>query len=171
MAGFDLTFHWNEIQGNENYAHNLLTLIVSTRRGTAVGADALVEMLELGPHARWWNGGAEFLAPVLHQHVISILESPMWHKLEDPGFTRIAAEAYETWWSLSRAMAGDFGLEDLRLTAADFTTGSEAARLKAVQLYEDVLKLQPDDEELTRRIALLRQRQDTHQRAWFQGGD
>lgn len=170
LSTWRLTFIWNGIQQQENYNHDLLQHLVTTRRGTPIGADALITMLHLGTQEPWWRG-INAMAPVLHRHVIAVIESGTWQKLHDPRLARIAAEAYETWWSLSQSKPDDYSVADTGATAADFLEGAEEARMKAIGLYEQILKLQPDDSDLARRVADLRSRVDTGQRAWFQGGD
>ena len=107
-----LHYQWNELQRSENYGHELLRRVVRELRGTPAGADALVVWLALGPYGGHWFDDDDFLPDEfkeasLHRRVISILESPSWLKLEDDRLTRIRAEAYETWWSLSRPPCQD----------------------------------------------------------------
>ena len=60
------------------------------------------------------------------------------------------AQAYETWWSLSQAaackpgqMSGCDGYSD----PANYIEGSGSARDRAINLYEEVLRLDPDSPE------------------------
>src|SRR5690242_19521135 len=147
-SGF-LDYRWNELQRSENYDHDLLRRLVRELRGTSAGADALVALLALGPH-----GGPlfdvddflpdEFSGPALHRRIISILESPNWLKLEDARLTRIRAEAYETWWSLSRADSQDPELSQNAVSASDYSRGADLARQRAIELYESILAAHDD---------------------------
>jgi hypothetical protein len=168
ISGHTLTFRWNEIQGSENYEHDLLRTVVWSQRGKPIGADALVAALRLGVQQPWFRDA--LLSPVLHQRIIGVLESATWRKLSDPRLMRITAEAYETWWSLSLSKPTDFAVADMGFTASNFSEGAEEARLKAIQLYEHILATQ-DNPELRTRVANLRASRDTGQLAWFRSGD
>jgi hypothetical protein len=170
-----LHYRWNGIQLAENYEHDLLRKYVRWFRGTPAAADALVEMLRLGAYGGPWFNDDEFLPDEfaenhLHRRIISLLSAPTWKKLNDPRLSRILAEAYETWWSLSRASADDPELQQSGVAASDYQTGAEVARRKAIELYQKNLTGESDPE-LRSRVAKLRKREDTRQRAWFRGGD
>ena len=52
-------------------------------------------------------------------------------------FTYAIAQAYETWWSLSRAVNDEF------VDAANYKNGAEGARQNAIRWYERVMDLSP----------------------------
>lgn len=170
--GIDLHYRWNEIQASENYQHDLLRRVVSNLQGTTPGADALAQLLGVGPCFVDYEG----LLPVatidlpLHERIIRLLESATWRKLKDRRLLRIEAQAYETWWSLSVAAENDPELEQNGLRPAKFATGSQRARIKALRLYSLAATNRTDPEQLSR-LVKLRTRHDTNQRAWFCGGD
>ena len=160
----DLHYRWNEIGQSEEYQHDLLKTVIYARRGTPEGADALVVLL------RSASSTLDNDWVPLFKTVIGIVGSRRWHVLKDPRLIRIEGEAYETWWSLSRANPRDPYLADNDLTPADFSEGSAQARLKAIAAFEKVLSAE-NDPALRRRTIELRQRHDTNQRAWFRAGD
>jgi hypothetical protein len=176
IAGFgDLHYRWNDIQQSENYEHDFLRKVVRLLRGTPPGADALAALLSLGPYGGPWFDDDELLPDeftemALHRRIIAILASPSWQKLKDARLMKMLAEAYETWWSLSLAKPDDPELQQSGARATDYLRGAELARRKAIDLYEGTLG-SLNDPALRSRIASLRRRQDTHQRAWFRGGD
>jgi hypothetical protein len=97
----DLHYRWNEIGQSEEYQHDLLKTVVSARRGTPEGADALVVLL------RSASSTLDNDWVPLFRTVIGIVGSRRWQVLKDPRLIRIEGEAYETWWSLSRANPSD----------------------------------------------------------------
>ena len=170
--GVDLHYRWNEIQASENYQHDLLRRVVSNLQGTPPGADALAQLLGVGPCFVDYEGllpSATRDLP-LHERIIRMLELAAWRKLKDPRLLRIEAQAYETWWSLSVAAENDPELEQNGLRPAKFATGSQRARIKALRLYSIAATNRTDPEQLSR-LVKLRTRHDTNQRAGFCGGD
>lgn len=143
-------------------------------KGTRAGADALVELLGVGPYGVWLDN--DELSPdrvpdlQIHRKVISILNDPAWRKLNDMRLIRIEGQAYETWWSLSRGGPDVPDLSQNGVTGADYADGAEAARLQAIRLYERIVTAGIDPG-LRERVAKLRNRQNTEQRAWFRAGD
>jgi hypothetical protein len=176
IAGFgDLHYRWNNLQQSENYEHDLLRAVVRLLRGTPPGADALSALLSLGPYGGPWFDDDELLPDeftemVLHRRIIAIVTSPSWQKLKDARLMKILAEANETWWSLSLAKPDDPELQQTGAHATDYRSGAEFARRKAIDLYESILGNRTDPA-LRSRVASLRRRRDTHQRAWFRAGD
>ena len=170
-----LHYRWNALQRSENYEHDLLRRVVRELRGTLPGADALVALLRLGPYGGPWFNDDEFLPDELtemslHRRIVSILGSPSWQELKDARLTQIQSEAYETWWSLSRAQPDNPEPSQSGANASDHSRGADLARRKAVELYENILATR-DDPDLRVRVAELRRRRDTHQPAWFRVGD
>jgi hypothetical protein len=140
-----LHYRWNQLRRIENYDHDFLQMVARELRGTPPGADALVALLRLGPYGGPWFDDEflpdEFVGPSLHRRIISILESPSWMKLNDRRLTRIRAEAYETWCSLSRADRQDPELSQNGVSASDFSRGADLARRTAIELYESLLAI------------------------------
>jgi hypothetical protein len=76
------------------------------------------------------------------------------------------ALAYETWWSLSQARPGDPTAEGIQV---DKAAGS-AARVRAVELYEELLRISPESPEALMgrlRLPRLRLGLDTGERTFF----
>jgi hypothetical protein len=165
IQDFDLTYRWNEIQHAENYRHDLLKTVVRAQEGDPEGANALVALFGNPDAAVGMAGARPF------QVVIETLQSKRWQALHDIRLDRFLGEAYETWWSLSRAKPNDPTLADQGLSPRDFADGAETARQNAIAAYERVLRVQTGDGELKHRVAELRARRDTGQRRWFPGGD
>ena len=75
------------------------------------------------------------------------------------------AQAYETWWSLSRASQDDPFVGD----PAVYREGAEEARVKAIAYYERVAEVAPKSApavEAGSRLPRLRRGIDTHQRRY-----
>lgn len=170
----DLNYRWNGIAQTEEYQHDILRRVIRELKGTPAGVDALVELLGFGTYGEWLSNAElspdRFPGMLLHRKIISIIDAPSWRRLNDIRLIRIEAEAYETWWSLSLAKPRDPELFDVGVSAADYAEGADAARLQAVRLYERVLAA-GHDPALRDRLAKLRRREDTGQRAWFRAGD
>jgi hypothetical protein len=165
IQDFDLNYRWNEIQHAENYRHDLLKTVVRAQEGEPEGANALVALFG-NPDAAAGMAGAR-----PYQIVIETLQSKRWQGLHDIRLDRFLGEAYETWWSLSRAKPNDPTLAGQGLSPRDFAEGAEAARQNAIAAYDRVLHVQPKDQELRHRVAELKARHDTNQRRWYPGGD
>lgn len=161
VHGFTLTFLWNEAAGSERYQHDLLKLVVRSRPGTKAGVRALEALLKpgCGPLASEW-------LPYFRV-VLGILESAPWRQVNDVELTRVRAEAYETWWSLSRAAPSEPLLADNGLKPQDFEIGAQDARSRAITAYEQVVARDPRDKVALEHLASLRAGQDTHQRQWY----
>lgn len=161
IGGYTLTFLWNEIRREETYQHDLLKTVVRAQPGTKAGARALIRLLQpgCGPLADSW-------IPYF-RIVLAILESSPWQAMDDPELTRIRAEAYETWWSLSKASPDDPALTQDGKTFRDFETGAPEARLKAIEAYKQVLEKDRRDQMATEHFEELRIEHDTHQRKWY----
>ena len=69
-----------------------------------------------------------------------------------------------------RADRQDPELSQSGVSASDYSRGADLARQKAIELYQSILAFH-DNPALRARVGQLRNRHDTHQRAWFRGGD
>ncbi|MGA8030102.1 MAG: hypothetical protein WB992_23390 [Bryobacteraceae bacterium] len=162
---YTLTFQWGEIGARETYQHDLLKTVVRAWQGTEIGAQALVRLLQpgCGPLANEWMPYFKL--------VLDILEFPPWRRVNDAGLIRIRAEAYETWWSLSKAAPDEPGLTDSGLKPQDFQPGAEEARLKAIAAYQELSAKDPRNRQAVEHLQKLRAGEDTHQRQWYCFGD
>jgi hypothetical protein len=78
------------------------------------------------------------------------------------------AEAYETWWSLSRAPAVSDNEADASPDA--YREGADAVRGKAIAYYEAIAGAAPNSTQTkcsNRSLEMLKENQDTHQRSFF----
>jgi hypothetical protein len=76
------------------------------------------------------------------------------------------AEAYETWWSLSRASPE----KEIYADPSQYQDGAETARDQAIAYYEQVLRQAPADAAAAaarRQLPRLRLGIDTNQRRFF----
>lgn len=165
IGDFTLTFRWNDIAQQESYQHDLLKAVVRAQPGTKLGAQALIRLLEPG-----CGPLADDFVPYF-KLVIDILESGAWQRMDEPGLARIRAEAYETWWSLSKAPPNDPMLTDNGQTTQDFQTGAPEARRKAIEAYQRIIDKDPRDEASLRHLQSLQSGRDTQQRNWYCAGD
>jgi|GEM_PF-2771749 len=161
----ELHYRFNGIAGQEDYQHDLLQLVAVAQQGTGYGADALVRLLPTGCQtiASQWTP--------YFRTVLGILELQQWKALPDIRLTRIRAEAYETWWSLSKLSPNDALVTDSRMNPADFREGVEIARERAIEGYQSLIKAGHGDADSATSLRLLLAGQDSTQRNWICGGD
>jgi len=164
LGTYGLTFQWNELGGAWQYTHDLLWQIWKESGDTAWGDQAFVLLLSHGWDTRVGceNGSDQFRAVILNGEQ-SLRERP-----RSPNRAQVLlflAQSYETWWSLSRASDRDDYVDPHK-----YQDGADAARQKAVNYYETVLRL-PDtsDQAASARLALPRLKLgiDTHQRRFY----
>ncbi|MBV9301932.1 MAG: hypothetical protein JOY62_14235 [Acidobacteriaceae bacterium] len=165
VATWELHYRYNEIQGQENYQHDLLQLIARVHQGDPDGAEALVRLLPTGCQtiATGW-------IPYF-KTVIDILEFRKWKALRDPRLTKMRAEAYETWWSLSQSPPDDPVIADAELKPEDFLDGAAQARERAIRDYQELVSIGKADRDVMEHLRKLQAGQDTEQRNWYCYGD
>ena len=103
--------------------------------------------------------------------MLAILETKRWKDLDDYRLTKIRAEAYETWWSLSKADPKEPPFADARLDPKDFADGAATARLRAIAGYQALVKSHHADADIAARLKKLLAGTDTEQRDWYCFGD
>jgi hypothetical protein len=160
IGSFTLWYRFNEIEGRENYQHDLLQTIAQVHEGTPYGADALALLLP---------GGCRTIGSAwvpYFRTVLGILETKKWQDLHDFRLTRIRAEAYETWWSLSKMTAGDALVTDWQLDPVDFLEGADLARKRAIEGYQTLIKTGHSNPDLQERLKKIVAGQDTQMRSW-----
>jgi hypothetical protein len=81
------------------------------------------------------------------------------------------AEAYETWWSLSKLTADDALVSDFGYDPADFAEGSAVARQRAIEGYELLVKSGHSDKEVAESLAKLKAGEDKEMRKWVCASD
>jgi hypothetical protein len=164
LAGFVLRYRYSPLGAGWNYQHDLLRQVWREYPNTAWGAEAFLLLAWMG-----WDGsgmcaaGSDQFREVISQGDKFLADHPSSpHRLD---VTLAVGTAYETWWSLSRARAGDDYVE-----AAKYREGAVAAQRKAVSIYEQIAKLAPDSPEAAyarRRLPRLKLGIDTAQRAFY----
>jgi hypothetical protein len=164
IAGFPVRYRYSPLGASWNYQHDLLRQVWSDYPNTAWGGEAFLLLAWMG-----WDGGGtcaagsdQFREVIAHGDKFLADHPSSPHRLN---VTLAVGTAYETWWSLSRARAGDDYVE-----AAKYRDGAEAAKRKAISIYEQIAKLAPDGPEAAyarRRLPRLKLGIDTAQRAFY----
>ncbi len=160
-GSFELHYRYNDIEGQEDYQHDLLQVIAQIWAGTPQGAEALGRLLPTG---------CQTIASVWTPYfktVLGILEFRPWRATTDPRLIRIKAEAYETWWSLSKTTPDDPILHDHGFEPGDFQEGANLARERAIAGYQALVKSGHANSEIANRLRKLKAGEDTDQRTWL----
>lgn len=161
-----LTFRWAELDG-WFYKNDLLWKLHQEYPATDEGADALLLLLRGG----WGSGpccstGSDpFRAVVQHGEDFLAHRTHAPHRME---MLFLLAQAYDTWWSLSRIpeqsqREGDPPPEPYR-------EGAAAARDKAIAYYKEIVESAPHSVEADcsrKPLQLLQDNEDTHQRRFY----
>jgi hypothetical protein len=141
IAGFSLRYRYSPLGAAWNYQHDLLRQVWRESPNTAWGVEAFLLLTWMG-----WDGsgiceaGSDQFREVIAQGEKFLADHPANpHRLN---VTLAVGTAYETWWSLSRAQVGDDYVE-----AAKYRDGAEAAKRKAISIYEQIANLAPDSPE------------------------
>lgn len=157
-------FAWSPLGAVYVYQHDLLWRVWQEHGRTPWGEQAFVDLLESG----WDTSGVCAEGDDAFRRVIEHGEAFLAERPESSQRSRVlnaVAQAYETWWSLSQASDRD----DYANSAA-VREGSEEARLKAIDYYEQVLAAAPESLMATfarRRLPHLRAQRDTSQRRFL----
>jgi hypothetical protein len=162
IAGFPVRYRYSPLGASWNYQHDLLRQVWRDYPNTALGGEAFLLLAWMG-----WDGGGtcaagsdQFREVIAHGDKFLADHPTSPHRLD---VTLTEGMAYETWWSLSRAKAGDDYVE-----AAKYRDGAEAAKRKAISIYKQIAK--PDGPEAAyarRRLPRLKLGIDTAQRAFY----
>lgn len=134
---FLFTYHYDQLGASWVYDHALARQVYQDYPGTPAGEWALLMLEKLG----WNTGVACPNGSDLFRTVIT--ESGRFFNRHRTGPYRLdflfdLAQAYETWWSLSQARP-----DDEYVVAANYTPGAEAARLRAIELYQQIAREAP----------------------------
>lgn len=136
LESHGLEFADSPLEGARVYQHNLLKKVWTEYPLTRWGEHAHVELLYKGwdTSVTCANGSDKFRA-VIEQGEKFLAERP-------ESAVRFAvlfatAQAYETWWSLSRS-EGDYAVAD------NYQEGAESARRKAIAYYEQIMAHSPE---------------------------
>jgi hypothetical protein len=140
LARYELTLGYDELGGGPYYPHNLLWRIWREYPETEWAERVFVLLLDSGwdTSATCAKGGDQT------REVIRQGESFLQNRPTSPYrgiVTLFVAEAYASRWSLSNEPAGS-GMSDY-VDPKKFQEGAEAARMKAIGHFEEVLQLAP----------------------------
>jgi hypothetical protein len=139
LAELGITYSWNHMGRAWIYEHDLLWRVAQELPGTEWGRWAIVTLLYYG-----WNTSHTCAVSdtfrLVTEHGEPFLTGELETRHRLPA-TLSLAQAYETWFTLSRAEAGDYA------RAPDYTEGAEEARESAIAYYEEVLRLDAESSE------------------------
>jgi hypothetical protein len=165
LAGYGLSYLWNELGASWVYQHELLRRVWNDHPSTVWGEWAFLQLTESG----WDTSGYCAEGSDLFREVISQAEQFLKDHPQTPHRVEVLlalAEAYETWWSLSRASPE----KEIYADPSQYQDGAETARDQAIAYYEQVLRQAPADAAAAaarRQLPRLRLGIDTNQRRFF----
>jgi hypothetical protein len=159
IAGYRLTFE-PDLLGDASweYRHDLLW---EAWKAESIdwSEEAFLELSDIG-----WSGKEDCFREMIEQGERFLGEAPGRRRAPQVLFS--VAQAYETWWSLSRD-AGEDGIVD---DPNQFKPGSEEALAEAIEAYERLQILAPGSEEAEAaqsRLFYLRRGIDTRERRFY----
>jgi len=164
MAPHHLTWAWDQLGAGWFYQHDFLWRLQKEFSSSPWDEVALILLLDRG-----WDtsigctNGTDRFREVIKQGEAFLAAHPAHARRAEVLF--LVAQAYETWWSLSKAPK-----DDDYANAAAYQQGAPAAREKAIQNYEEVTRVAPQSRlaEAAREVAAkLKQGRDTSQRRFF----
>lgn len=147
--------------GGLAYDHGLLRRAVNDGAGTEWGEVAFLRNLVLG------CPDVDFFATVIRNGE-AYLDTHLGMKYRKELLFSLAI-SYESWWSISNAPSADIAYEQFAPVRRKYVAGARSARTKAIELYEEVVRLAPDSVEAqaaTRQLPRLKLGLDTGQRAF-----
>ncbi len=165
MAVYKLTWAYSELGGGWYYHHDLLWRLWKEYGTTPWGEIAFVMLLDKG----WDTTGMCTKGSDQFRDVIREGDAFLAERLGSPhrAWVRLLeAEAYETWWSLSRANPK----EDDYATPETYKKGATQALEKAIAAYQEVIKTAPGTNIAAiarRQLKVLKPGGDTGQRKFF----
>jgi hypothetical protein len=157
-------YHYDQLGATWVYDHALARQIYRDYPGTPAGEWALLTLEKLG-----WNTGVACPdGPDLFRTVIAESGRFLSRHRNSPyrlDFLLDLAAAYETWWALSQARP-----DDEYVIAANYTPGAEAARRRAIELYQQIAREAPKSDFAAYAkptLARLQAKLDTGQRQYY----
>lgn len=166
LAGYGLTFRWAELGATYNYTRDLLWQLWKDAPQSPAGEDAFLLLLDHG----WDTSSCCAKGSDAFRNVIREAEQFLATRPSSPRRLQVeflAAQAYETWWSLSQP-PDDKGVEEIAPEA--YQQGAEAARAKAIVYYQDVFGKSAESAEAkysAASLALLKEKRRTSQFRFF----
>ena len=161
IAGYTLRYRYSELGAGWEYQHDLLEAVWRDYPQSQWGVAALLQLQASGwdPSGVCANGTDQFRAVIAHGEQFLARHPATPHRAE---MVLSLAEAYETWWSLSRAPASDD-----YVTADHYREGAATALRKAIQLYESLPPNEPPAVVARHRLPRLKLGIDTVQRRFY----
>lgn len=164
IAGWELRYDWSPLGNDWAYDHAVLLRVWHDYGTTDWGELAFVTLVNMGWDATTscGNGSDQFREVIRHGEEF-LARRPQSHYRKDVMFA--VAQAYETWWSLSKAHVQDGYVDRFK-----YLNGADAARHKALRYYGQILQLAPGGYEADYarlRLPRLKLGIDTSQRRFF----
>jgi len=150
LARYQLNLRRAELGGVFVYSHDLLWRLWREYPATDWGERAFVLLLDHGwDTSPTCEKGAEQFREVIRQGETFLQQRPS--SPHRGVVTFLVAEAYATWWSLSKETRVD--MSDY-VDAKQYQNGAEDARIKAIGYFEQVVQLAPEKKlgEYTRQV-------------------
>lgn len=170
LAAQGLKFTWAELDGGWFYHNNLLWRLWQEYPTTEEGEDAFVLLLRQGwdknPCCSTGGRGADAFDKVIEHGEEFLSNRPKSGHRQEVLF--LAAQAYETRWSLSLVPEDD--REEGDPSPSPYRQRAPAAREKAIAYYGEIVGMAPDSVEAgcsRKPLELLKQNEDTHQRRFY----
>lgn len=158
LARYQLSLQGAGLGGVFVYSHDLLWRLWRDYPATESGERAFVLLLDHGwDTSPTCEKGAEQFREVIRQGETFLQQRPS--SPQRGVVTFLVAEAYATWWSLSKETRVD--MSDY-VDAKEYQNGAEEARIKAIGYFEQVVQLAPETKlgEYARQVLpALRQRE------------
>lgn len=163
LETYGLRFAPDHLGGCWNYDHTLLHTVRKEFPDSYWAAEAFLLLMQNGFSWHICNGGADSFRRVIAEGGDFLKQNlSLEHRLEA---LFMLAQAYETWWSLSKASD-----EDEYVRRAEYVDGAEEARTEAIRTYTQVRKTAPDSRYAKIagwKLPRLRMKLDTGQRRFF----
>ena len=164
LATSGLNFQWDELAGGWAYSHDLVWKVWQEFPSTAWGEQAFLLLESHGWDTRvGCQAGSDQFRQVIQNGERFLQQHPRSrNRLE---VLLNVAQAYETWWSLSKASGHDDYVEP-----ANYQSGAEPARQKAIQLYQQLFQTAlgaPQAAHARQQLPRLKLGIDTLQRRFF----
>lgn len=164
IAGCKLKYVWSHLGNEWAYDHALLLRVWQDYGSTDWGELAFVTLINMGWDTTVCCGkGSDRFREVIRRGEEFLTERPQARHRLDVLFA--LAQAYETWWSLSKAHVQDGYVDRFR-----YLDGADSAHHKALRYYGRILQLAPGGYEADYarlRVPRLKLGIDTNQRRFF----
>lgn len=172
LARYGLSYSWDELGASWAYSHNLLWRVWRNYPSSPWAEDAFLLLL-----ARDWDtgfdckGGSDSFRAIIREGEDFLTTHGQSRYRRE--VTYQVAQAYETWWSLSRAKACGATSSrncDEYVSPEEYVQGAEEARRKSIESYEHILAGDPSGimaADARRRLEDLKANVDTLQRRFY----